>query len=50
MELLKRFVNESNIEYNKFGFSFNGSSLHINNNKKIKDYIILSGSKILIIN
>ena len=45
-ELLKRFVNENNLEYDKFRFIFNGSLLSINDKTKIKDSIILSGSTI----
>ena len=48
-ELLKRFVNENNLEYNKFLFIFNGSSLSINDKTKIKDYVILDYSVILAI-
>ena len=47
-ELLKRFVNENNLEYNKFRFLFNGSSLDINDKTKIKDYTIYSYSTILV--
>ena len=46
-ELLKRFVKENNLEYDKFLFDFNGSSLSINDKTKIKDSYILSGSTIL---
>ena len=46
-ELLKRFVNENNLEYNKFLFIFNGSSLSINDKTKIKDSDIYFSSIIL---
>ena len=46
-ELLKRFVKENNLEYDKFGFIFNGSSLSINDKTKIKDSLIHSYSTIL---
>ena len=46
-ELLKRFIKENNLEYDKFGFIFNGSSLSINDKTKIKDFKIHFYSTIL---